>query len=216
MSLFQKRPVFENQLPLYTLGTNKSVLIVGLGNIGDEYEGTRHNVGFEIIDNFAKTNEMDNWISKKDLKGTIATKTLGSTQVILLKPSTFMNLSGEAVQAVANFYKIPLEQIIVVHDELDIGFGTIRTRTGGSSAGHNGIKSVTKHMGEGYGRVRIGVGPKSAGQRTAQIDSADFVLAKFSKDEQGNMKPLLNEATSILNEYVFGGQLPSETRNFLV
>lgn len=212
MSLFQKRPMFENQLPLYTLGTNKSVLLVGLGNIGDEYTGTRHNIGFDVIDNFAKTNEMDNWIAKKDLKGTIATKTLGGTRVILLKPNTFMNLSGEAVQATANFYKIPLEQVIVVHDELDIDFGNIRTRIGGSSAGHNGIKSVTKHMGQEYGRVRIGVGPK----KPAQIDSADFVLAKFSKDEQANTKALLSEATAILNDYVFGGQLPSETRNFLV
>lgn len=204
--------MFENQMPLYTLGSNKSVLLVGLGNIGDEYSGTRHNIGFDVLDNFAKTNEFDNWITKKDLKGVIATKTLGATRVILLKPSTFMNLSGEAVQATASFYKIPLEQIVVVHDELDIDFGQIRTRMGGSSAGHNGIKSVTKHMTETYGRVRIGVGPK----QPEQIDSADFVLAKFSKDEQGHMKPLISEATAILNEYVFGGQLPAETRSFLI
>ena len=124
-----------------------------------------------------------------------------------------MNLSGEAVQAVANFYKIAGDKVTVIHDELDIPFGQIRTRMGGSAAGHNGIKSVTQHLGENYGRVRIGIGPKDP----PQIDSADFVLARFSKDQEAEMPNLIKEATAILSEYIYGGnELMAETRSFLL
>lgn len=213
MSLFQRRPSTDLVTPYYSMSTGKTILIVALGNPGAEYDNTRHNVGFAALDKFASSNEFDNWILKKDLKGYIASKNLGSARVILLKPTTFMNLSGEAVQATAQFYKIAPEDIVVVHDELDIDFGQIRTRIGGSAAGHNGIKSVSKHIGEQYGRVRIGVGPKNP----PQIDSADFVLARFSTDEQGNMNALINETVAILNDYLFSNnQLPTETRSFLV
>ena len=213
MALFQRRPIVENQVPLYTMSTSQTILLVGLGNIGKEYDDTRHNVGFAVLDKFAESNDFGAWMNKKDLKGMVATKTLGAARVVLLKPSTFMNLSGDSVQLAANFFKVPLEQIVVVHDELDIDFGQIRTRVGGSAAGHNGIKSVTKQLGESYGRVRIGVGPK----KPEQIDSADFVLARFSKEEQSTMRDLLNEATAILNDYSFGDhRLPAETRSFLL
>lgn len=122
-----------------------------------------------------------------------------------------MNLSGEAVEAVSHFYKIPLEQIIVVHDELDIDFGQIRLRRGGSSAGHNGIKSVTKYIGETYGRVRIGVGPKTP----EQIDSADFVLGKFNKEQAEHIPKLKKEVNAILSELAYGSPLTPETRTFL-
>jgi PTH1 family peptidyl-tRNA hydrolase len=139
--------------------------------------------------------------------------TLGDTRVIAIKPTTFMNLSGDAVQAVAHFYKIPAEKIVVVHDELDISFGQVRLRSGGSAAGHNGLKSVIGAIGEGFGRVRIGIGPKEP----EQIDSADFVLQKFSKDQQSHMGELTREVSAILSEYSYGdGQLPQETRNFIV
>lgn len=199
-------------MPLYSLGQNKSVLIVGLGNMGKEYVDTRHNIGFAAVDALASSQDFDGWTVKKDLKCQIASGTVADTRVTLVKPTTMMNLSGEAVQAVANFYKIQPSHIVVVHDELDVAFGQIRTRIGGSSAGNNGIKSVTQHMGPDYGRVRIGIGPK----KPAQMDSADFVLAKFSEEDQKQMKNLLQEATAILSEYIHAGQLPAETRSFIV
>jgi PTH1 family peptidyl-tRNA hydrolase len=212
MALFQKKPDVENSKPIYTLGLQKHVLIVGLGNVGKEYDGTRHNIGFACIDALAVSQGIDGWADKKDLKSFIATGNVGDTRVILCKPTTFMNLSGEAVQAVSRFYKIEVSQMIVVHDELDIDFGQIRTRVGGSDAGHNGVKSLIQHLGPDFGRVRVGVGPKTP----EQMDSADFVLGKFSADEQAQMKNLLQESTAILTEFIHSQTLPSETRNFLV
>lgn len=213
MALFQRRPQVSDPVNYITVGLNKTVLVAGLGNIGREYDSTRHNIGFDCLDYFVeKTEEIDGWIDKKDLKCHMASGQLGQTRVIAIKPTTYMNLSGEAVQATMNFYKIPLDQVVVVHDELDIDFGQIRTRMGGSSAGHNGIKSVTAAIGEDYGRIRIGIGPK----QPEQIDSADFVLQKFSKTEQENLSNLKREVTAILTEYIFGSQLPHETRSFLM
>jgi PTH1 family peptidyl-tRNA hydrolase len=177
MGLFQRRENTGDHLPLYSLGLNKTVLIVGLGNIGKEYVDTRHNIGFQAVDALATSQGFEAWTTKKDLKCQITTGTLGDTRVILCKPTTRMNLSGEAIQAVANFYKIQPNNIVVVHDELDVSFGQIRTRIGGSDAGNNGIKSVTQHLGPDYGRVRIGIGPK----KRTQIDSAILYWRNLAK-----------------------------------
>jgi PTH1 family peptidyl-tRNA hydrolase len=212
MAWLQKRPQVSDAATFFSTSLNKTLLIVGLGNPGDEYVGTRHNVGFECVDTFARAMELGTWIEKKDMKVRMAEGRVGDSKVVALKPTTFMNLSGEAVQAIAHFYKISPEHIVVVHDELDVAFGQIRTRVGGSSAGHNGIKSVTKMLGtENYGRVRVGIGPKIP----EQIDSADFVLQKFNKKEQEEMPALTKEVTAILSEYAYGGQLNAETRSFL-
>lgn len=214
MALFQRRPQVSDPTNFYTVGLNKTILVAGLGNPGAKYDLTRHNVGFLCIDDFvAKTDEMADWIEKRDLKCHLSSGRIGESRVIALKPTTFMNLSGEAVRAAIDFYKISLEHALVIHDELDINFGQIRLRVGGSDAGHNGIKSVTQHAGEGYGRVRIGVGPK----QPPQIDSTDFVLQKFSADEQKQLPNLTREVTAIISEHLFSGQqLPHETRSFLV
>jgi peptidyl-tRNA hydrolase, PTH1 family len=212
MALFQKKPDVQNSKPIYTLGLQKHVLIVGLGNVGKEFVGTRHNIGFEIIDALAASQGIGGWADKKDLKSVVASGNVGDMRVILCKPTTMMNLSGEAVQAVSHFYKIEPLQMIVVHDELDIDFGQIRTRVGGSDAGHNGVKSIIQHLGEDFGRIRIGVGPK----KPAQMDSSDFVLAKFSPQEEKQLKNLFQESTSILTEFIHSHQLPAETRSFLV
>ncbi len=191
---------------------NKSLLIIGLGNPGAEYIGTRHNIGFGCLDEFARKNDITPWVNKSDIKCLSAVKTLGDTRVILCKPQTFMNLSGEAAQAIFHFYKLSIEQVVVVHDEIDIEFGQIRLRRGGSSAGHNGIKSLTKHLGsDAYGRVRIGIGPKVP----EQIDAADFVLQKFSASDQKHLPALTREVSAILSEYVFGSPMVAETRGFL-
>lgn len=211
MALFMKKPDLGSHINFTTYGMNKTLLFVGLGNPGKEYDLTRHNIGFAVLDAFAEKNSFEPWTEKKDLKAITSQATLNDTRAILCKPQTFMNLSGEAVQAVAHFYKIPLESIIVVHDELDVDFGQIRMRTGGSAAGHNGIKSVTKHLGESYGRIRIGIGPKTP----EQIDAADFVLQKFNTKEQENLVKLIRETNSILSELAYGSPLSPETRSFL-
>jgi len=213
MAWLQKRPQVSDPTMFYTVGLHKNILIVGLGNPGKDYDLTRHNVGFMCVDDFvAKTDGMEQWQVKKSLKCQISTGQIGQARVIVIKPTTFMNLSGEAVQAVVNFYKLSNENIVVVHDELDIDFGQIRLRVGGSAAGHNGIKSVSGAIGEDYGRVRIGVGPK----KPAKIKSEDFVLQKFSSDQQDQLANLARETTAILSEFTYGGELPNDTRSFLV
>ena len=214
MSWMQKRPIIGDGIQLYSMGMAKNVLLVGLGNIGPEYDGTRHNIGFSCLDSFVASQDgMEAWINKKDLKCHLASGRLGDTRVYAIKPTTYMNLSGEAVQATAAFYKIPPGNIIVVHDELDVDFGQVRMRTGGSAAGHNGIKSVTQSLGtEEYGRVRIGIGPK----KPARIPSEKFVLQAFSDDEQAQLRNLTQEINAVLSEYAYSGQLNAETRTFLV
>lgn len=212
MGLFQNRPQVSDPVNYVTVGLNKTILIVGLGNIGKQYDGTRHNIGFAAVDSFVAKQQLGDWMEKKDMKCHLASGQIGETRVIVIKPTTLMNLSGDAVQAVAHFYKISPQNIYVVHDELDIDFGQIRTRVGGSAAGHNGIKSVSQQLGdENYGRIRVGIGPKTP----AQMDSANFVLQKFSETEQSNLSALLRETDAILSEVAFGSQLTAETRSFL-
>ncbi|HEX4775005.1 MAG TPA: aminoacyl-tRNA hydrolase [Candidatus Saccharimonadales bacterium] len=213
MALFQRRPQVSDPTNYYTVGQNKTVLLVGLGNPGPEYDNTRHNVGFLCLDDFvSRSDEMEDWIEKKSLKCVISSGRMGEARVIAIKPTTFMNLSGEAVQAVVNFYKINPEYIVVVHDELDIDFGQLRLRVGGASAGHNGIKSVTQNIGEDYGRVRVGIGPK----QPARIKSEAYVLQKWSPEQVKQLPNLKKEVNAILSEYIYGGELPHETRQFLV
>lgn len=211
MALFQKRPQVSNPIPFTTVGLNKTLLIAGLGNPGEEYAHNRHNVGFMCLDEFARKNNFDPWIAKKDLKCELAQATLGDTRVFLVKPHTFMNLSGEAVQAVQHFYKLNNTQTIVVHDELDIDFGQVRIRTGGSPAGNNGVKSVSQYIGEAYARVRVGIGPKMP----EQMDTADFVLQDFSKPEHDKLPAMLREVSAVLSEYAYGSPFTPETRSFL-
>lgn len=214
MALFQKRPQVGEVMSYYTTSLSKTVLFVGLGNPGKKYDGTRHNIGFSCVDYFVdKNDEPGEWTEKKDLKCLLATGQMGQTRVIVIKPTTFMNLSGEAVRAVMAYYKVPLEQVIIIHDELDIDFGHIRTRIGGTSAGHNGVKSVSELVSENTGRIRIGIGPK----HPAQIDSADFVLEKFSAKEAEQLPNLMREVTAVLTEFLYSNNpLLAETRNFLI
>ena len=213
MAWFQKRPQVALPANYVTVGQNNTLLLVGLGNPETKYQGTRHNIGFECIDFFVnKYEEMSDWVGKKDLKCLMSTGRINDTQIIAIKPTTYMNLSGEAVSLVLAFYKAQPAHTVVIHDELDIDFGNIRTRYGGSDAGHNGIKSVTERIGEDYGRIRIGIGPK----KPAKIDSADFVLQKFSASELKQINNLKKECTAILSEFVYNKNLIAETRSFIV
>ncbi len=164
---------------------NKPVLIVGLGNPGSEYSLTRHNVGFMAIDAIAPSDAV--W--KKE-KNALTTRTeIGGLKVILAKPQTFMNNSGEAVAPLMAFYKIPLENIIVVHDDMDLKVGSIREKIGGGSAGHNGIKSIDAHIGKEYRRIRIGIGhPRDY---NSPIDPVDWVLGKFDAEQLKAIKTVI-------------------------
>lgn len=213
MSWLSQRPRSSDPVNYYSVGNNKNILIIGLGNPGDGYEMNRHNLGFMCLDEFIdKNSEMQSWIHKKDLKCQLSIGQMGASRVIAIKPQTYMNLSGQAVQAVAQFYKINNDQIVVIQDELDVNFGNIRVRKGGSSAGHNGIKSVSEAIGENYARIRVGIGPK----HPEKIKSEDFVLQNFSKQEQEHLTDIKKEVNAMLNEYIYGGELPHDTRSVLV
>lgn len=211
MGLFIKKSEVGTHLPLYTTSANKTVLLVGLGNPGKEYKGTRHNIGFEAIDAVADYLNLGPWTTKKDMKCELVSAITNGVKVIAIKPTTFMNNSGEAVQAVMHFYKLQLADTLVIHDELDIDFGRIRTSIGGSAAGHNGIKSVIAHVGEEFGRLRIGIGPK----KPAKIDSADFVLGSFPAAQTKEIPDLLKECVSITSDYLASGELFVETRTVI-
>jgi len=151
-------------------------LFVGLGNIGKEYDNTRHNTGFLAVD---KIIEEYNFINQgKKFHSEIWTGSINCDKGIIIKPQTYMNSSGIAVSEVANFYKIPLENIFVFHDDLDLKLGRIKYKIGGSSAGHNGIKSIDSMIGKDYNRIRIGI------DRPQFDDVINFVLKKFNEDER--------------------------------
>lgn len=212
MALFQKKPQVQSSAPLYSIGAHRTILIIGLGNPGKDYAGTRHNIGFEILNEFASNNDFPGWVAKKDLKCQLTLQNMGENRVILCKPATFMNNSGEAAQAVQRFYQVYNQNTLAVYDELAIPLGSLRTRLGGSDAGHNGVKSLIQHMGDDFGRLRVGVGSKVS----KKADAADFVLGKFTNQEQELLPQIVKEACAIITEYIFGGQqLPHETRKVL-
>ncbi len=151
------------------------MLIIGLGNPGGKYDGTRHNVGFAVLDALAE-DLGETWKVNKKFKAEIIETQLNGKKAILAKPLTFMNASGEAAQALKQQYKT--EEVIVVYDDVTLEFGKLRIRKGGSSGGHNGVKSLTKHIGEDYWRIKIGVG--SAPEK---MPLEKWVLSKFDKKE---------------------------------
>lgn len=209
MALFQKQPVTNSQTPLYTVGANKNVLIIGLGNPEAKYDGTRHNVGFAVVDEFAKANGFPAWTHKKDAKAAVSVQNMGETRVILVKPQTYMNLSGQAAQAIQKFYHVYNPSTLAIYDELAIPYGQLRSRLGGADAGHNGVKSLIQHLGEDFGRLRVGIKNDNADK----TDTEKFVLAKFSKAEQTKLEKIIKEATVMATEFIFSGELPHDTRS---
>src|SRR5512133_1263910 len=153
-------------------------LIVGLGNPGKKYQGTRHNVGFMAVDAFAKEHHAD-WHEESSRKALIASCVIEETKVMLAKPQTFMNLSGDAVQAISSFYKIPPEQILIIQDEMDFDEGRIQFKANGGHAGHNGIRNLQERLGtQEIPRLRIGIG-----KPTPPIAPEDWVLGKLSSHD---------------------------------
>ena len=172
------------------------LLFVGLGNPTPNSENNRHNVGFKIIDSINKKFNLSK--QKPKFKGLLTTGNIGNKKVYAIKPLTFMNNSGICIRELIEYFKIESENIIVFHDDLDIEFGKIKAKFGGSSAGHNGIASIDKFIGKDYSRVRVGIGKPKNG-----IEVAEFVLQNFDQDESLKIEKILeniNESLSILVE----------------
>lgn len=170
-------------------------LIVGLGNIGDKYTFTRHNVGFMLADSIAINNNLT-FRENSRLKCFMTNLRNGIDDYLIIKPTTFMNLSGEAVRAVMDYYKISVDDILIIYDDLSLELGKIRFRSNGSDGGHNGIKSVIKHLGtQNVARLKIGIGPQP------NLPSEVFVLQNFSKEELENLKPVLTKAKEGISCY---------------
>jgi len=166
-------------------------LVVGLGNPDREYAGHRHNVGFMVVDRLAAQCEADSWRNK--FAGELARGTLKDEDAWLLKPMTYMNLSGDSVQPCAAFFKIPPNKLIVVHDELDLPFGTVRIKIGGGHGGHNGIRSVTERMGTpDYIRIRVGIGRPPP---EFQGEVSSYVLSNFRLEQREKLSIILKTAT---------------------
>ena len=153
-------------------------LIAGLGNPSKTYEGTRHNVGFSMIDAIADAFQID--VTTKKHKAIVGRGVIEGMKVILAKPQTYMNLSGESIREIADFYKIDPENMIIIYDDISLDVGRLRIRKKGSAGGHNGIKNIIAHLGtDVFPRIKVGVGEKPQGW-----DLADYVLSKYSKEEQ--------------------------------
>lgn len=159
-------------------------LWVGLGNPGAKYAGNRHNIGFMALDHIAADHGFTPW--RKAFQGLVSEGRLGAEKVALLKPETFMNLSGQSVQAAVAFWKLPLADLTVFHDELDLAPGKLRLKQGGGHAGHNGLRSIHGHLGEAYVRVRLGIG--HPGHKDAV---AAYVLHDFAKSDADWLEDLL-------------------------
>ena len=167
-------------------------LIVGLGNPGREYEATRHNVGFLVVDALAAQSRIN--LSANKFEGEYGQGSLEGQKVALLKPQTFMNLSGASVAPAAKFYKVEPEQLVVIHDELDLGFGRIQVKVGGGTGGHNGLKSIVDRLGvQDFVRIRIGI-DKPVAQGQGQKDVAGWVLSPFPKDQRSLLDEVVKKA----------------------
>jgi PTH1 family peptidyl-tRNA hydrolase len=163
-------------------GRKNMFLIVGLGNPGKSYENTRHNIGFRFVEALAKGQEFEAF--KNKFNAQISAGSVGDEKIILLKPQTFMNNSGAAVLEAANFYKIPISNILVVHDDMDLELGRVKIKCGGGAAGHNGIRSIDNIVGNAFWRLRLGIG------RSDKLDGADFVLGQFLPAENEKVEDI--------------------------
>ncbi|MCC3777925.1 aminoacyl-tRNA hydrolase [Streptomyces sp. UNOB3_S3] len=184
-------------------------LIVGLGNPGPEYAGNRHNVGFMVADLLAERMGGKFKAHKaraQVVEGRVGPPGPGSRRVVIAKPMSFMNLSGGPTTALRDFYKVPVERIIAVHDELDIDFGQLRLKLGGGDNGHNGLKSITKAMGPDYCRVRFGIG-----RPPGRMQVADFVLKDFSSAERKELAFEVDRAADAVETLIVDGLERAQT-----
>ncbi len=173
-------------------------MIVGLGNPGTKYDNTRHNIGFCALDYIAKQENIK--IQKSKFFALYNTIEIHGEKGILLKPQTYMNLSGKSVSDAAKFYKIPVENIIIIYDDVSLDVGKLRVRTKGSAGGHNGIKSIISHMGDVFPRLKVGVGQKPH----PDYDLADWVLSEFSSKEKETLNELYKDIWDCIKLFIKG------------
>jgi len=178
-------------------------IIAGLGNPGRQYERTRHNIGFIVVDELAKRWSVDGWKKERGSQTALAR----SRETLLVEPQSFMNLSGDPLLALATFYKVPPPQMLVVVDDLDLPFGKLRMRERGSSGGHNGLKSIIGNLGEDFPRLRIGIGRDRAGV------AIDHVLGRFSPDEEASLPAIVDACLGGIERWLERG--PIEAINFV-
>jgi peptidyl-tRNA hydrolase, PTH1 family len=178
-------------------------LVVGLGNPGPDYAGNRHNAGFMVLDVLART--AGGRFKSHRARADVLEGRLAGHRVVLAKPKSYMNESGGPVKALCDFYKIPLERLIVVHDELDIPYGTLRLKRGGGDNGHNGLKSVTAALGRDYFRVRFGVG-----RPPGRMDTAAYVLKDFSTAERKELDYFVDRAADAAETLLTRGLEPAQ------
>lgn len=178
------------------------IAICGIGNPGNQYEGTRHNVGFMVLDRLAQELEL-HWESKSSLKVDISK----DGEHILFKPQTFVNLTGQAAADITNFYKVEPENLWVVHDDADLPLGKVNIKFGGGDAGHNGIKSIDGFLGANYWRIRIGIGKDEKGTLS------DHVLSKFKDNQQEEINAVIDQTVGLLVQSLKDKQLTAQTIN---
>jgi peptidyl-tRNA hydrolase, PTH1 family len=177
------------------------ILVVGLGNPGDRYADTRHNIGFRVVEKLLGKGGSAH--GQERFSGSFTSIDLAGERVGILRPLTYMNLSGSSVQAAMSFYKLGLEELLVVHDELDIGFGELRLKLGGGDGGHRGIRSITERLGsDAYARLRVGIGRPPPDFRG---DAAAFVLEAFSLAERAGAETLVDRAAGAVELFVESG-----------
>jgi len=170
-------------------------LIVGLGNPGREYADTRHNIGFIVVDAFVQARQ-GSWARRPEFEAELArVRGVGSQEVLVLKPLTFMNESGRAVQSLCRFHRLAPEEVLVVYDELNLDMGLAKVSITGSAGGHNGVQSLLAHLGEGFRRYRLGIGPR----QPPEIDLKDYVLGRLTPTQLSTLKHLLPEFLSGLD-----------------
>ncbi len=185
--------LFQKKLPV-------SWLIVGLGNPGEQYENTRHNVGFLVADELGERGSFP--IQRLKFKALTNTAVIGGQGALVMKPTTYMNLSGEAVGEAARFYKIPPGRVLVISDDVDLPLGKLRIRTGGSAGGHNGLKSVIQHLGaDQFPRLKVGVG----GKPHPDYDMADWVLGKLHGEDKRVMDEAVKRAADAVECFLKDG-----------
>lgn len=189
-------------------------LIIGLGNPDQQYQGTRHNLGFWYVSGFAEQHGLQ-WQEKTKFRAYIAEGGIDGEKFILAKPTTYYNLVGESAQTICQFYKIPPENVLVIHDELALPLGTIRTREGGSDGGNNGMKSIITHLGQGVKRIRVGIDSP----RRQPVSDAHFVLSKLSSVDAKQLSELSPKVYGIIRQFIAGNfeittlQNPAQAQN---
>jgi len=182
-------------------------LIVGLGNPGKTYDDTRHNIGFKVVKALAEKHKISFRSSLFRMKGSVGEGIVSEKKAQLLLPLTFMNESGRAVRKAVDYYQLPLGHLIVVVDDVDLPFGTLRLREKGSSGGHKGLKSIEAHLGtQDYTRLKVGVGGREKG------DLADYVLGKFTKEEQSALSEIIDRAVMALELWIAEGAEPASQK----